>query len=208
MTKLHLFISIFATLVSISLNAQTIDNDALSEFPASTRRQVFEVCRHTKLDGQQQVSLAKAIEAENDKFVEITSANDGLLTTKGANQLRKQRETTLTKILNHDQLLQYWRGYYDEIANQEGTGIANKLQKKYGLTDQNHKFIRVAFYKIALDSRVIKKMMADQPKKAEKAIAELRKTQLESIEKKGGLRVNDDMTITWLREFNPNTLHK
>lgn len=208
MTKLHLFISICATLLSLSLNAQTIDNQALSEFPASTRRQVYEVCRYTKLDAAQQVKLANAIEAENKKFVDITSANEGLLTTKGANQLRKQHEATLAAILDKDQLTQYWRGVYDEVANQEGTGIANKLQKKYGLTDQNHKFIRVAFYKIALDSRVIKKMMADQPKKAEKAIAELRKTQLESIEKKGGLRVNDDMTITWLREFNPNTLHK
>uniref|UniRef100_UPI00260C8CCA hypothetical protein n=1 Tax=uncultured Duncaniella sp. TaxID=2768039 RepID=UPI00260C8CCA len=74
---------------------------------------------------------------------------------------------------------------------------------------QNWKFIRVACYKIALDSRVIKKMMADQPKKAQKKIAELRKAQLKTIEEKGGISIDPDkMTLKVVRPFNPDTLHK
>ena len=91
----------------------------------------------------------------------------------------------------------------------EGAAIANTLQKKYGLTDQNWKFINVAFYKIALDTRMLKKVMADQPKKAAKMIAELRDEQLKSIEEKGGIRVNPDkMTVKVVREFDPNALIK
>ena len=35
------------------------------------------------------------------------------------------------------QIQQYWRGVYNAEAMAEGAAIANTLQKKYGLTDQN-----------------------------------------------------------------------
>ena len=51
--------------------------------------------------------------------------------------------------------------------------------------------------------------MADQPKKAQKMIADLRAKWLKAIEEKGGIAINpDEMTLTYTREFNPNTLHK
>lgn len=208
MTKLSSFITILFVLFYLPLRAQTIDTKALAEFPASTIRQTFEICRHVKLSPDQQIKIAKAIEKENARFLEITGKNDGLLTVKGRNQLAKMRDNALAEILDTEQLEQYYRGIYNAEADAEGNAVANTLQKRYGLTDQNWKFIRVAFYKLALESRVIKKTMADQPKKAAARIAKIKEEQMKAIEEKGGLRVNPDMTITWLREFRPNELRR
>lgn len=209
MAKLKTIISTLTILFSVPVFAQTLDTEALAKFSPSTQRDVFEVSSLAKLTAEQQVKLAKAIEKENAKFLDIVKANEGILTVKGRNQLAKMRENTLSTLLSDDQLQQYYRGVFDKEADAEGNAIANGLQKKYNLTDQNWKFIRVACYKIALESRVIKKMMADQPKKAQKKIADLRAEWLKTIEEKGGIAINpDDMTLTYTREFNPNTLHK
>lgn len=209
MAKLKTIISTLIILFSAPVFAQTLDTEALAKFSPSTQRDVFEVSGLVKLTPEQQVKLAKAIEKENAKFLNIVKDNEGILTVKGRNQLAKMRENTLSTLLTDDQLQQYYRGVFDKEADAEGNAIANGLQKKYNLTDQNWKFIRVACYKIALESRVIKKMMADQPKKAQKKIADLRAEWLKTIEEKGGIAINpDDMTLTYTREFNPNTLHK
>lgn len=202
-------ISTVAILLALPAFGQTLDTKALSGFSPSTQRETFEICKNVKLTAAQQVSLATAIDKENQAFLKYIEQNEGVLTPKGKNQLQKMREKTLNEFLDKEQLAQYYRGVYNAEADAEGNAIADKLQKKYNLTDQNWKFIRVAFYKIALESRVIKKMMADQPKQANKKIEELKKYYLNSIEEKGGLSVDPKtMTITWLRDFNPNTLHK
>lgn len=209
MAKLKTIISTLIILFSAPVFAQTLDTEALAKFSPSTQRDVFEVSGLVKLTPEQQVKLAKAIEKENAKFLNIVKDNEGILTVKGRNQLAKMRENTLSTLLSDDQLQQYYRGVFDKEADAEGNAIANGLQKKYNLTDQNWKFIRVACYKIALESRVIKKLMADQPKKAQKKIADLRAEWLKTIEEKGGIAINpDDMTLIYTREFNPNTLHK
>lgn len=209
MAKLKTIISTLLILFSVPVFAQTLDTEALAKFSPSTQRDVFEVSGLVKLTPEQQVKLAKAIEKENAKFLDIVKDNEGILTVKGRNQLAKMRENTLSTLLSDEQLQQYYRGVFDKEADAEGNAIADGLQKKYNLTDQNWKFIRVACYKIALESRVIKKMMADQPKKAQKKIADLRAEWLKTIEEKGGIAINpDDMTLTYTREFNPNTLHK
>lgn len=209
MAKLKTIISTLIILFSAPVFAQTLDTEALAKFSPSTQRDVFEVSGLVKLTPEQQVKLAKAIEKENAKFLNIVKDNEGILTVKGRNQLAKMRENTLSTLLSDDQLQQYYRGVFDKEADAEGNAIADGLQKKYNLTDQNWKFIRVACYKIALESRVIKKLMADQPKKAQKKIADLRAEWLKTIEEKGGIAINpEDMTLSYTREFNPNTLHK
>lgn len=209
MTKFKSVISTILLMCAIPVSAQTIDTQALAEFTPATVRQTFDVCRYVKLTPEQQVKLAKAIEKENAFFIKSINANEGVLTVKGSNQLGKMRENTLNSLLDNEQLQQYWRGVYNAEALAEGAAIANTLQKKYNLTDQNWKFINVAFYKIALDTRMLKKVMADQPKKAAKMIADLRAEQLKSIEEKGGIRVNPDkMTVKVVREFDPNGLIK
>lgn len=209
MAKLKTIISTLIILFSAPVFAQTLDTEALAKFSPSAQRDVFEVSGLVKLTPEQQVKLAKAIEKENAKFLNIVKDNEGILTVKGRNQLAKMRENTLSTLLSDDQLQQYYRGVFDKEADAEGNAIADGLQKKYNLTDQNWKFIRVACYKIALESRVIKKLMADQPKKAQKKIADLRAEWLKTIEEKGGIAINpDDMTLSYTREFNPNTLHK
>lgn len=199
-----------ALLMSVAgMNAQTLDTKALEKFPASTQRAAYEICKNVKLTAGQQVKLAEAIEQENKTFLNIINANEGVMVPKGRNQLQKMREKALADILNKEQLEQYYRGVFDAEADAEGNEIANKLQKKYNLTDQNWKFIRIAFYKIGLESRVIKKLMADQPKKANQKIDELTKYYLNTIEEKGDIRVDPKkMTVTFLKEFNPNALHK
>lgn len=209
MTKFKAIISTLVLICATSVSAQTLDTKALAEFSPATMRQTFDVCKYVKLTPEQQVKLAKAIEKENAFFIKAINNNEGVLTTKGNNQLGKMRDNTLKSILDDEQIQQYWRGVYNAEAMAEGAAIANTLQKKYGLTDQNWKFINVAFYKIALDTRMLKKVMADQPKKAAKMIAELRDEQLKSIEEKGGIRVNPDkMTVKVVREFDPNALIK
>lgn len=209
MAKLKTIILTSIILAAGSLSAQTLDTDALAKFPASTQRQTFEVARLAKLSAEQQVKMAKAIEKENEKFLQIVKDNEGVLTVKGKNQLNKMRENAIASILTKEQQEQYWRGVFDAEADAEGNALANALQKKYNLTDQNWKFIRVATYKTALDSRVIRKMMADQPRKAQKKIDELKAAQLRNIEEKGGIRVDPDkQTVEFIREFDPNTLHK
>ncbi len=209
MAKLKTIISTLTILFTIPVFAQTLDTKALTNFSPSTQRDVFDVSGLVKLTSDQQVKLAEAIEKENARFIEIVNANEGVLTVKGRNQLAKMRDNTLSSLLSEDQLQQFYRGVFDKEADAEGNAIANAFQKKYNLTDQNWKFIRVACYKIALDSRVIKKMMADQPKKAQKKIAELRKAQLKTIEEKGGISIDPDkMTLKVVRPFNPDTLHK
>ncbi len=214
MTKPQFIIStliIFFSGLSISLSAssQTIDLKALKDFSPSVIKQTFEVCSLVKLTPEQQVKLASAIEKENEKFIENVKANEGVFTVKGNNQLKKMRETTLTSLLDREQLEQYYRGLFNAEADAEGNAVANALQKKYNLTDQNWKFIRVAVYKYALDSRVIKKMYADQPKKAAKMIADLKAAQLKTIEEKGDIRIDPDkLTLEFLKPFDPNALHK
>lgn len=209
MTKFKSVISTFLLMCVASVSAQTIDTQALAEFSPATVRQAFEVCRYVKLTPEQQVKLAKAIEKENAFFISTINDNDGVLIVKSGNQLKKMRENMLADLLDEEQLEQYWRGYYNAESQAEGASIANRLRTKYNLTDQNWKFINVAFYKIGLETRLIKKLMADQPKKAAKKIAEIREKYIRSIEEKGGIRVNpDEMTVTVIREFNPNALHK
>ena len=209
MAKLKFYISTLVLFFSAPIWAQTLDTDALAKFPSAIQRDVFEVASKVKLTGDQQVQLAKAIKKENDNMIESIKANEGVLTKKGRNQIAKQRDKALQNILSTDQLEQYYRGVYDAEADAAGNALANALQKKYDLTDQNWKFIRVAWYKYNLDSRVIRKMMADQPKKADKKIAEMKKYWLDTIEQKGGIRVNPDaMTVEVTRPFDPNHLHK
>lgn len=50
--------------------------------------------------------------------------------------------------------------------------------------------------------------LAASPAEVKKKIAALRKEQLAAIEAKGGIRVNDDMTVTVVRPFDPNALHR
>ena len=188
--------------------AQTLDTGALRDFSPSTVRETFEVCRYAKLTPDQQVSLARAIDDENALFVKMIAGNNGVLAVRDRNRLAKMRDNTLRRLLDDETLLQYYRGLYDAEAMAEGTGIANDLQKKYNLTDQNWKFIRIAFYKIALDSCVIRRMMADTPAKARKEIERIRREQLKTIEEKGGIRVNDDMTVDVVRPFDPVALRK
>ncbi|MDE6338661.1 MAG: hypothetical protein K2K97_02600 [Muribaculaceae bacterium] len=209
MTKLKIFISTLVLLFSAPVWAQTLDTDALASFPSAVQRDVFEVSSQVKLTADQQVLLAKAIEQENDKMIEAIKANDGVLTTKGRNQIAKMRDKSIQSILSTDQQEQYYRGIYNAAADAAGNALADALQKKYDLTDQNWKFIRVAWYKYNLDSRVIRKMLADQPKKADKKCAELKQYWLDTIEAKGGIRVDPDaMTVTVTRPFDPNALHR
>lgn len=207
--KLKFIISAGIMLMAAPVFGQTLDTKALAKFSPSTQREAFEVCKNVKLTADQQVKLAKAIDKENEAFLKFINQNEGVLTPKGKNQLAKMREKTLTDLLDQEQLEQYYRGYYDAQADAEGNAIADALQKKYNLTDQNWKFIRIAFYKIGLESRVIKKLMADQPKKANKKIEELKKYYLNTIEEKGDIRVDPEaMTVEFLKEFDPNNLHK
>lgn len=191
------------------VSAQTLDVAALEGFSPSTVVRVYDVSRYVKLDAGQQKALAAAIEKADAKEVEMIKAADGVLTTADSRKVEKQRHKMLAGILSTEQMEQYYRGVFDSEADAEGIAVANRLQKKYNLTDQNWKFIRIAFYKIALDSRVINAMMADQPAKAKKKIEKLREEQLATIEAKGGIRVNPaGTTVTVIKPFDPNTLHK
>ena len=191
------------------VSAQTLDVAALEGFSPSTVVRVYDVSRYVKLDAGQQKALAAAIEKADAKEVAMIKAADGVLTTADSRKVDKQRHKMLAGILSTEQMEQYYRGVFDSEADAEGIAVANRLQKKYNITDQNWKFIRIAFYKIALDSRVINAMMADQPAKAKKKIEKLREEQLATIEAKGGIRVNPaGTTVTVIKPFDPNTLHK
>lgn len=191
------------------VSAQTLDVAALEGFNPSTVVRVYDVSRYVKLDAGQQKALAAAIEKADAKEVAMIKAADGVLTTADSRKVEKQRHKMLAGILSTEQMEQYYRGVFDSEADAEGIAVANRLQKKYNLTDQNWKFIRIAFYKIALDSRVINAMIADQPAKAKKKIEKLREEQLATIEAKGGIRVNPaGTTVTVIKPFDPNTLHK
>lgn len=191
------------------VSAQTLDVAALEGFSPSTVVRVYDVSRYVKLDAGQQKAHAAAIEKADAKEVAMIKAADGVLTTADSRKVEKQRHKMLAGILSTEQMEQYYRGVFDSEADAEGIAVANRLQKKYNLTDQNWKFIRIAFYKIALDSRVINAMMADQPAKAKKKIEKLREEQLATIEAKGGIRVNPaGTTVTVIKPFDPNTLHK
>ena len=191
------------------VSAQTLDVAALEGFSPSTVVRVYDVSRYVKLDAGQQKALAAAIEKADAKEMAMIKAADGVLTTADSRKVEKQRHKMLAGILSTEQMEQYYRGVFDSEADAEGIAVANRLQKKYNLTDQNWKFIRIAFYKIALDSRVINAMMADQPAKAKKKIEKLREEQLATIEAKGGIRVNPaGTTVTVIKPFDPNTLHK
>ena len=191
------------------VSAQTLDVAALEGFSPSTVVRVYDVSRYVKLDAGQQKALAAAIEKADAKEVAMIKAADGVLTTADSRKVEKQRHKMLAGILSTEQMEQYYRGVFDSEADAEGIAVANRLQKKYNLTDQNWKFIRIAFYKIALDSRVINAMMADQPAKAKKKIEKLREEQLATIEAKGGIRVNPaGTTVTVIKPFATNTLHQ
>lgn len=188
--------------------AQTLDTAALSGYAPAVVREVFDVARYVKLDAAAQKALADKFMKEDSAFVAMVEADGGVLGVKAQRKLDKMHDAALAAVLSGEQLQQYYRGVFDAEANAEGIAIANKLQKQYDLTDQNWKFIRIAFYKIGLESRVIDKIMASEPAKAKKAKAKLRAEQLATIEEKGGIRVNDDMTVSVTRPFDPNALRK
>lgn len=188
--------------------AQTMDCQALESFSPAVQRAAYDVCGRVSLDAGKQVEIARMIEQADAMFVKLIAADNGVLSVKSRNQLDRFRTRELKRILSADELMQYYRGVYDAEADAETSAIADRLQRKYGLTDQNWKFIRVALYKIALDTRMLRKVYADQPKVAAKKIDELRKTQLRSITEKGGLEVDpEEMTVRVVRPFDPNSLH-
>lgn len=204
-----LFLLAIAIFLTSGVFAQTLDTEALAAFPASTARDVYEVCRYVKLDAGQQRALAAAFVKEDSCMLDMIHDAGGVLTVKDSRRIARMRDSALAGIMSQEQLEQYYRGVFDKEADAEGIAIADRLQKKYGLTDQNWKFIRVAFYKIGLDSRVIAKVMADRPAKAKKRIEELRQAQLATIEAKGGIRVNPaGTTVTVIKPFDPNKLHR
>lgn len=208
MQKITSIITTFFLSAAFAGMAQTVDTEALKPFDASTVRATYEVCRHVSLTPEQQVKLAKQIERENVDFLKEISKNSGFLSAKANKKLQKAHDAALADILDGEQLEQYYRGVYNAEALAEGNGIADRLQKQYSLTDQNWKFIRNAFYRIGLDTRVLKKTMASNPKAQAAEIKRRRSAQLQEIEDRGGIRVNPDMTVTVVRPFDPNSLRK
>lgn len=209
MMKTFLFATAMFLLSVLTAGAQTLDTAALAGYNASTVREVYEVCRYVKLDAAQQQQLARSFEREDSVMVAMIGASGGVLTVKDSRKLEKMHDGILASVMSEEQLAQYYRGVFDKEALSEAEAVVTRLQKKYKLTDQNGKFIRVAFYKIGLDSRVISKLMADQPAKARKKIEQLRKEQLATIEAKGGIRVNPEgTTVTFVKPFDPNALHR
>jgi len=209
MAKPNIFVATLFLLAGASLSAQTLDVDALGSYHPSTIREVFAVSRYVKLDAAQQQALASAFEREDSAYVARIKADGGILSVKGSREVQKMHDRAISGVLDREQLEQYYRGVFDKEADAEGIAVANRLQKKYALTDQNWKFIRIAFYKIGLESRVINKIMADQQAKAKKKIEALRSEMLASIEAKGGIRVNPEGTkVTVVKPFDPNALHK
>ncbi|MCM1400917.1 MAG: hypothetical protein NC189_02750 [Bacteroides sp.] len=200
---------IFLCGVSQSVSAQTVNVESLNQFPAGVVRDTYNVCQHVSLTPEQQIQLAKALQQEDADYTTILNANNGFMPQADAKVIEKKHDKALAKIMNNEQLEQYYRGVYNEEALAEGNAVANRLRKSYGLTDQNWKFIRNAFYKFALESRVIKKVMSDSPKKAESKIANLKKSLLNDIEQRGGIRVNPEgTTVEVVRQFDPNKLRK
>ena len=208
MKALRYFLTIAAITAAATTSAQTIDMNAVADFSPSTQCRVFEICRHTNLQPSQQVQIAHMVESQDSIMAARLKADGGVLTVKSRNAVDRFRANQLKQLLSDDQLQQYYRGIYDAEASAEANAITNTLQKKYNLTDQNGKFIRVAFYKIGLESRVIKKLMADKPKAANAKIAKLRQHYIQTIEDKGGIRVDPEaMTVEVIRPFRPNNLN-
>ncbi len=202
-------IIIAALSVVFGVSAQTMDCDALKDFTPAVQRATYDVCRYVNLDVAKQREVAKMVKEEDKMFVKLVNADGGLLTNKSRNALDRFHTAGLKKIMSEDELMQYYRGVYDAEASAEGVAIADRFKKKYNLTDQNWKFIHVAFYKIGLDTRVINKVYADKPKVAARKIKELREHYIKTIEEKGDIRVNpDDMTLVRVKPFDPNALHK
>lgn len=209
MMKQKLFAFVMAFMAVGYMSGQTLDTSALQGVHPSVARQVHQVSRYVKLDATQQVRLAQAFESEDSLFFARIKAENDYLGVKSQRELQRIHDAAIARILTDDQLQQYYRGVYDAEADAEGIEVANRLQKKYNLTDQNWKFIRIAFYKIGLESRVINKIMADKPAKAKKEIDKLRSEMLATIEAKGDIRVNPEgTTVEVLKPFDPNTLHK
>lgn len=201
--------SFILSAMAFSANAQRVDLQALKDFDASTVRDVHEVCQHVSITPQQQVDLAKKFQKENEQFVEMVRNDEGYLELRNARKLNKMHDRAIAQVLDGEQLAQYYRGVYSDQAQTEGHAVANRLQAMYHLTDQNTKFIRNALFKLALESKVLRKTMAEQPAKAEKMIKKLCADLLDDIEQRGGIRVDPDaMTVEYTREFNPNTLRR
>lgn len=194
---------------SLLSQAQTLDADIMAKHSPAVVRQTYEVCRYVKLTPEQQAQLAKAVEEENALFVKDVKKNDGLLTEVVSRKLNKMRDTSLATILTPEQQEQYWRGVYNAEALAYGAEVADRLQAQYGLTDQNWKFINIAFYQIDLESRVARKMLADKPKVAARKVEEITEKYLATIEEKGGIRVDrDGRTVTVTRPFRPESLRR
>lgn len=138
-----LFITILVSFICSSVSAQTLDVAALKSFSPSVVREVFDVARYVKLDADEQTALARAFEKEDAAFVQAVEADGGILSVKSERKLAKMRDRTLADILSDAQLQQYYRGVYDAEALAEGNAVADRLRKKYNLTDQNWKFISI-----------------------------------------------------------------
>lgn len=205
------YILIISLLISsaVGASAQRIDIHALSGFSPSLVTETYQICQYVSLTPIQQRELAEAYDKVDREIVSAIESNEGFLSDASRKRTDKMRETALREILTHDQLCQYYRAVYNAEAVAEGVAMANTLQKKYNLTDQNWKFIRNAFHKIGLESRVIKKVMESEPKKANAAIERLRAEQLQDIEDRGGIRVDPKkMTVEIIRPFNKHALRK
>lgn len=203
-----IFSILFSAATIFSASGQRVDVKALKDFGPSTIKEVYEVCRYADLDAQQQKKLANQIEKLNTRYVKSLKAGEGYINVKAQRQLAKETDKMLASTLTPEQLADYYRGIYDAEAKAKANALTDRLQAKYSLTDENCKFVRVHHYKLFLESAALKRIYADQPKKANAEIARIKKEQMRCIEEKGGFRVNPDETITFLRPFDPNALHK
>jgi ribosomal protein L12E/L44/L45/RPP1/RPP2 len=207
MKRIFLLILFFCFALSQTNTAQTVSGKIIDSFNPSTVRNVYEIIRHLPLDESKQLSLAKLIEEEDAFFVKKLK-EEVVISVPTAQVLKKLKDDNLKKVLNEQELDQYYRGISDAEAEAMAVEVREKTKAQLGTSYEEGKYIFASFYKIFLESKVAQIKYADKPKILENKLKQIKEDELKVLLEKCGISVDDNYVAKRVWKFKQNTPYR
>ncbi|OFY43575.1 MAG: hypothetical protein A2X18_06440 [Bacteroidetes bacterium GWF2_40_14] len=207
MKRIFIFLTLLFVFIAGTSNAQTVSRKITDSFNPSTVRNLYEITIHVPLDEAKQLALAKLIEEEDAYFVNILR-KEIYISIPSGNVLKKLHEENLRKVLNDEELDQYYRGICDDQAEAKAVEMREKTKVLLNTSYEEGKFVFASFYKIFLLSEVAKINYAGQPKILESEINRITEEELNVLREKCGISFDKNLNASRVWKFKTNTPYR
>lgn len=204
MKRIIVILGITLSGITVSLNAQSVSSRLTDSFHPSTVRNVYEIIRHVPLTEEKQFEIARLIEREDIYFADALK-KELVLSNKSSNLILKMRRESICKVLNEEQLDQYYRGISNTQAETQAAKVRDAMIIEMNAGYQESKFIYASFYKIYLESMVAEQKISDKPEKLKQELKRIKDDEMNVLYEKCGIVIDDNFHGTRNWKFRPNT---